>query len=103
GGVTATDTVGVGIPGGTFQLGGSFAGLTYLPDGNGDQYEAPIQISGFPAGATIGNSQDLNQVCITMEHSWLGDLEIALECPNGTQVALLNSYSPGGFIPNGTS
>jgi len=102
GGVTQTDTVGVNIPGGTFQLGGSFAGLTYLPDGNGDQYEAPIQISGFPAGATIGNSQDLNQVCITMEHSYLGDLEIALECPNGTQVTLLNSYSPG-FIPLGTS
>jgi len=102
GGVTATDTVGVDIPGGTFQLGGSFAGLTYLPDGNGDQYDAPITISGFPDGATIANSQDLNQVCITMEHSWLGDLEIALECPNGTQVTLLNSYTPG-FIPGGTS
>jgi hypothetical protein len=102
GGVTPTDTVGIDIPGGTFQLGGSFAGLTYLPDGSGAQYQAPIDIGGFPAGSTISNSQDLNQVCITMEHSYIGDLEIALECPNGTQVALLNSYSPG-FIPNGVS
>ncbi|MCH2224642.1 MAG: gliding motility-associated C-terminal domain-containing protein [Crocinitomicaceae bacterium] len=104
GGVTPTDTVGIDIPGGTFQLGGSFAGLTYLPDGSGAQYQAPIDISGFPAGATIANSQDLNQVCITMEHSYVGDLEIALECPNGTQVTLLNSFDGGiGFIPGGTS
>ncbi|MCR9171651.1 MAG: gliding motility-associated C-terminal domain-containing protein [bacterium] len=102
GGVTQTDTVGVDIPPGTFQLGGSFAGLTYLPDGSGAQYQAPIDISGFPQSATIQNSQDLNQVCITMEHSYLGDLEIALQCPNGTQVTLLNSYSPG-FIPGGVS
>jgi gliding motility-associated-like protein len=100
GGVTPTDTVGVDIPAGTFELGGSFAGLTYLPDGSGAQYQAPIDIGGFPSGATITNSQDLNQVCITMEHSYLGDLEIALECPNGTQVALVNSYNPG-FIPGG--
>ncbi|MBL1280156.1 MAG: gliding motility-associated C-terminal domain-containing protein [Fluviicola sp.] len=100
GGVTAADTVGVDVPPGTFQLGGSFAGLTYLPDGSGAQYQAPITIGGFPTGATISNSQDLNQVCITIEHSYLGDLEIALQCPNGTQVTLVNSYSPG-FIPGG--
>lgn len=100
GGVTPTDTVGIDIPEGTFQLGGAFAGLTYLPDGSGAQYQAPINISGFPSGSTVQNAQDLNQVCITMEHSYLGDLEIALECPNGTTVPLVNSYNPG-FIPGG--
>ena len=102
GGVTPTDTVGVSIPEGTFNLGGNFAGLTYLPDGSGQQYQAPISIGGFPAGATITNAQDLNQVCITMEHSYLGDLEIWLQCPNGTTVPLVNSYSPGN-IPGGNS
>ena len=101
GGVTPQDTVGVDIPPGSFQLGGNFAGLTYLPDGIA-QYQAPISISGFPSGATIQNAQDLNQVCITMEHSYAGDLEIWLECPNGTIVPLVNSY---GFvaIPGGNS
>lgn len=100
GGVTATDTVGIEIPPGSFSLGGAFAGLTYLPDGSGAQYQAPVTISGFPDSAVIVTPQDLNKVCITMEHSYLGDLEIALQCPNGTQVALVNSYSPG-FIPGG--
>ena len=102
GGVTATDTVGVTIPPGTFNLGGNFAGLTYLPDGSGQQYQAPIQIGGFPSGSTIQNAQSLNQVCITMEHSYLGDLEIWLQCPSGVIVPLVNSYSPG-FIPGGDS
>lgn len=100
GGVTPTDTVGTVIPGGEFNLGGAFAGLTYLPDGSGAQYQAPVSITGFPNGATITNGTDLNQVCITMEHTFLGDLEIALQCPNGTTVSLVNSYSPG-FIPGG--
>lgn len=100
GGVTSTDTVGVLIPGGEFNLGGAFAGLTYLPDGSGAQYQAPVEISGFPNGATIQDSTDLNEVCINMEHSFLGDLEIALQCPNGTVVSLVNSYT-GGFIPGG--
>ena len=102
GGVTATDTVGVSIPEGNFNLGGNFAGLTYLPDGSGQQYQAPITISGFPDGAIIDDAQDLNQVCITMEHSYLGDLEIWLQCPSGQIVPLVNSYSPG-FIAGGTS
>lgn len=102
GGVTPTDTVGISIPEGTFQLGGAFAGLTYLPDGSGAQYQAPITISGFPTGAVVDDPQDLNQVCITMEHSYLGDLEIWLQCPTGQIVQLVNSYSPG-FLAGGTS
>lgn len=110
GGVTPTDTVGVSIPEGTFQLGGSFAGLTYLPDGSGQNYSTTINIGGFPDTATIQNDQDLNQICITMEHSYTGDLEIWLECPpvapatTGSIVNLLNSYSGGiGVLPGGTS
>jgi subtilisin-like proprotein convertase family protein len=102
GGVTISDTVGVTIPPGTFNLGGNFAGLTYLPDGSGQQYQAPIQIGGFPFGSTIQNAQSLNQVCITMEHSYLGDLEIWLQCPSGVIVPLVNSYGAGA-IPGGNS
>jgi subtilisin-like proprotein convertase family protein len=102
GGVTPTDTVGVTIPEGTFQLGGAYAGLTYLPDGSGQVYSTSIPIGGFPSGSSITNDQSLNEVCITMEHSYLGDLEIWLQCPSGQIVPLVNSYSPG-FIPGGNS
>ncbi|MFM8964373.1 MAG: hypothetical protein ACKOGD_11095, partial [Sphingomonadales bacterium] len=47
GGVTPQDTVGIDIPGGTFQIGGTFAGLTFLPDGAGQMYQTNIPMSGF--------------------------------------------------------
>ena len=92
------------IPGGSFGSSQYFDGLTYLPDGSGAQYEAPITIEGFSPGGTITSAQDLSQVCVTMEHSYSGDLEIWLQCPNGTTVALVNSYGGGGgALPGGNS
>jgi uncharacterized repeat protein (TIGR01451 family) len=80
---------------------GTEDGLTYLPDGTGAQYSTSVNVTGFD-GIVISNEQDLSQVCITMEHSYMGDLEIWLQCPSGVSVPLLNSYNPG-FLPGGTS
>jgi uncharacterized repeat protein (TIGR01451 family) len=76
--------------------------LVYLPDGSGMQYQDSFIISGLPQNAVFTDPNFLNQVCITMEHSYLGDLEIWLQCPSGVIVPLVNSYSPG-FIPGGNS
>ena len=97
GGVTPQDTVGVNIPVGEFQIGGIFAGLTYLPDGSGVQYQTNIAISGFDDTTTITGAGDFDQICIDIEHSYIGDLEIALTCPNGTVVSLMNAYNQTPF------
>ncbi|RYM34244.1 T9SS type B sorting domain-containing protein [Brumimicrobium glaciale] len=101
GGVTNTDTSGVNIPPNSFQLGGNFAGLTFLPDGSNNEYTTDINMSGFPPGSVVTTSADVQQMCVTMEHSFLGDLEMWLECPNGTEVLIFNSYAAGGVYPGG--
>ncbi len=102
GGVTPTDTVGIDIPFGTFQIGGTFAGLTFLPDGTGAVYTTTIPISGFDDTTTYQNFGDLDQICMDIEHSYLGDFEIALTCPNGTMVSLWNGYDQfGGLVAGG--
>ena len=102
GGVTPTDTVGIDIPFGTFQIGGTFAGLTYLPDGTGAVYTTTIPISGFDDTTTYQNPGDIDQLCLDIEHSYLGDFEIALTCPNGTMVSLWNGYNQvGGLVAGG--
>lgn len=100
GGVTAQDTAGVDVPGGEFSIGGSFAGLTFLPDGNGQLYETTINISGLGSG-TVTQPSDIASICLDIEHSFIGDLEIALTCPNGTMVSLMNTYSGGGDLVAG--
>lgn len=97
GGVTQQDTVGIEIPGGTFQIGGTFAGLTFLPDGAGQMYQTDIPMSGFDSTAVITSGADIEQICLDIEHSYIGDIEIALTCPNGTTVSLMNAYNQTPF------
>ncbi len=97
GGVTNTDTVGVQVPGGDFLIGGIFAGLTFLPDGAGQSYQSSVGISGFDTSATITSAADIDELCIDIEHSYMGDIEIALTCPNGTTVSLMNAYNQTPF------
>ena len=101
GAVTNTDTAGVDPTNSNFQMGGTFAGLTWLPDGSGVNYTTSVTINGFQPAQTITAASDIQQLNITMEHSYLGDLEMHLTCPNGTQGTIFNSYGPGGMIPGG--
>ncbi len=110
GGIVAGDTVGVEGQPGSIDIDGSFATLTYLPDGSGQNYTTDIAISGFPTSTTIQNASDISRICLSMEHSFLGDLEMTLTCPNGQSVVIFNAYSGtsagslavGGFGGGGT-
>ena len=106
GGITSVDTAGVDPVSTNFPIGGVFGEQTYLPDGSGFNYTTEIEISGFDSTAIIQNASDIDQMCVRIEHSYLGDLEMMLTCPNGQSVNIFNSYSgfggggelyPGGF------
>ncbi len=101
GGIIPGDTVGVDPTTGAVELGGTFATLTYLPDGSGQNYTTDIAISGFPTGLTIQNATDIQKICLSMEHSYLGDLEMKLTCPNGQSVDIFNAYIGNGLFPGG--
>lgn len=98
-GVTSTDTVGALPTIAETQVGGSFAGLTYLPDGSGINYETEIEISGFGAGQTMVSGNDLLQLSMTIEHSYLGDLEVMLTCPNGDSIIIFDAFTGQGIGP----
>ena len=99
GGVTFNDTTGVEPGQGAFINGGVFAGLTYLPDGSGVNYETDIEITQFDTGQVVQNASDIIDICVTMEHSYLGNLEMMLTCPDGSSVILFNSFTGTGIGP----
>lgn len=74
------------------------SGMVALPDGcpPPGTYTGVINVSGFPAGTTISNLDDIVQFCLTMEHSYLGDLAVSLACPGGQSVMLFEGYGNGG-------
>lgn len=110
GGITPGDTAGVDATGSAFQIQGSYGAQTFLPDGSGQNYDSDIDITGFPTGTLFQNTNDLEKLCVSIEHSFLGDLEMELTCPNGQSVVIFDAYdaiwgpelSPGGFNGSGT-
>mgnify|MGYP001024871312 CR=1 FL=1 len=75
-------------------IGGSIA----LPDGSGQSpgvYTSPLTIAMFNAGDTISATSNINHFFLNMEHSFLGDLDISISCPNGSSLDL-KSFPGGG-------
>lgn len=67
----------------------------FLPDGVGVCYETTLNFSSFNQGQNITSINDIIDICVVMEHSYMGDLNIQIQCPNG-QTATLHQYSGGG-------
>lgn len=74
------------------------SGTTYLPDGSGVSYSTCVNVNCFNSGQTITSVNDIQSICLNMEHSYSGDLDIAIQCPNGQSVSLKNY--PGGSGTN---
>ena len=71
------------------------AGETYLADGAGSGYTSELNFDFFEDGATLESCDDLLSVTVNMEHSYMGDLDLTITCPDGTTVPLM-SYPNGG-------
>ncbi|MBN2683245.1 MAG: PKD domain-containing protein [Bacteroidales bacterium] len=67
---------------------------TFLPDNASGFYQTGIEFEIFDPGQTLTNVNEILDVCINMEHSYLGDLTIQLICPSGQSVNFI-------VFPNG--
>ncbi len=74
------------------------SGTTYLPDGSGVCYETSIQVNSFEPGQTLDDINQLNGICMNIEHSFIGDLTMYIICPNGTQVQMEAQTGGGVFL-----
>jgi len=79
----------------SFELEGSRADSLALPDGTGELYQTSIFLTEFSPGQIMVSANDLESICVNMEHSWARDIEITLTCPNGQSIILHDH--PGNF------
>lgn len=47
---------------------------------------------GFPEDAVLEDVADIESICMEIEHSYLGDLEVWITCPSGNRLDLFNGY-----------
>ena len=74
----------------SFSVEGSRSDSLALPDGTGIPYETTIFFTEFSPGQIMTSENDLESICVNMEHSWMRDIEITLTCPNGQSIVLHN-------------
>ena len=72
------------------------SGETYLADDLGFDFNSSLTFDFFEPGSTLDDCNDLIDIFINMEHSYLGDLDMSISCPDGTSVTLHNFGSGGG-------
>jgi len=63
-----------------------------LPDDQLHAYSSSVIFQGFADTQTFDNPSNLVSVCVTMEHTWIRDLEIDLVCPNNLHTIALNKF-----------
>ena len=77
---------------------------TFIPDGPncpqlGNCYRAPVTFNQFPSGKKVESKDDICSICVNMEHEYMGDISIAIVCPNGNQAML--KAQPSGTCGGG--
>ncbi len=70
--------------------------MTYLPDGSGVSYSTSIVVDCYGSATTITSLADISNICMSLEHSFLDDLDIVIRCPNGQEVTLKDDIGGGG-------
>ncbi len=83
----------------------SFDSLMFIPDGPNCQgpsvcYNANVTFTTFAPGEIITSASDIRSVCMNIEHSYLGDLQFSLICPNGSR-AIIHTQPNGGGLSLG--
>jgi len=71
-----------------------------IPDGSGVNYTDTLSVSGF-SGQFIGWTGNEVSLCLDLEHSYLGDLEVQITCPSGATATIFDAYTGGGGLING--
>ena len=61
-------------------------------------YTFPIEVNGAAPNDTISNADQLGDICVSMEHSYMGDFVLSVTCPNGTTVSLHQQGGGNTFL-----
>lgn len=80
-----------------FPISGVRADSLALPDGI-SSYATTLVIKDFPEDRMITSPEDLESICLNIEHSYLYDLDIIITCPNGQSDTLQNTTLISGQV-----
>lgn len=66
-----------------------------LPDNSNVPFDSEMTITFFDDGQVVESCEDILSIAATMEHTFIGDLTIWVECPSGQEMLLLDNGPSG--------
>ena len=66
-------------------------GFLFIPDDQSQCFSDTITFQGFPGSPVISSVNDIVDVFLNFEHSYMGDINITISCPDGSSVVLHNN------------
>lgn len=66
-----------------------------VPDDVGVLNTMPLTMTGFASGEIIDQVSDIVSICVDIEHSFMGDFVLQIQCPTG-QIMTLHQQGGGG-------
>ncbi len=66
-----------------------------LPDNSNVPFDSEMTIDFFDEGQLVESCEDILGISAVMEHTFIGDLTIWVECPNGQEMLLLDNGPSG--------
>jgi gliding motility-associated-like protein len=76
-----------------------YADPIYLPDGSGVSYTTEMFFGVFDENAVLA-ADGFVEICMEIEHSYLGDLDATITGPDGTEVTLFTQSGGGTWLGN---
>lgn len=70
----------------------------YLPDDVGIPFHSETIVNSAEPGSVLTDIAQLGDICLDIEHSFMGDLVISLSCPTGNSVILHQQNGGGTFL-----
>ncbi|WP_138434754.1 PKD domain-containing protein [Winogradskyella algicola] len=71
---------------------------TFLPDGSGVAYSTCINVTCFADDAVLTDVSQIIDICMNIEHSYSGDLDIFIQSPNGQEIRLFDQAGGGTYF-----
>ncbi|PPK86459.1 gliding motility-associated-like protein [Neolewinella xylanilytica] len=84
----------------SFNTTQTFSEQISIPDRQDEVYQSALDIQLFSPGQRVNSGADIAQVCVTIEHSFLTDLDMWIECPDGSRITLLEQSAGQGGVVN---
>ncbi|WP_299115149.1 PKD domain-containing protein [uncultured Winogradskyella sp.] len=71
---------------------------TFLPDGSGVAYSTCINVTCFEDDAVLTDVSQILDICMNIEHSYSGDLDIYIQSPSGQEIKLFDQAGGGTYF-----